>query len=553
MKNLKISTKLIISIVLTSIIMSVIGIYGVVNLRVVDNGLTTMYLDRVIPLEQLKNVSDAYAVNFVDAVIKAKVGIHSWDEAARELVQAERTMSLNWNAYLATKIEGEERRLVSEATELRQNQAEPTYNKALDLLRAGKDSSNQIRLDDFIEHELYAEVEPFTGKLGQLIALQLDISKEIKTNATEVFETTQRNSWVLLAIGIGIGFLFSLIIINSINKSIQMANEAVLNLEKGNLTYQVNDIGKDEIGELLLNIKQTIERLKNIVKNITIGSNNIANASIEMSGSSQELSQGTSEQASSTEEVSSSMEEMAANIQQNADNSAQTHKITSDSLEALKIGSERIFGAMDAMKHIAEKISIVNDIAFQTNILALNASVEAARAGEHGRGFSVVAEEVRSLAQSSKEAAKDISVVVKSGLKLADESGVLLKDLLPQMEKTAILVKEISFASNEQNSGVAQINNAIQSLNQVVQQSAASAEEMASTSEELSAQAEQLNESMEYFDIGESVRNIDTTRVRAKKTPTIVNSAQNSPVYHEKKALNIELNNDKLDGEFEKF
>ncbi len=358
-------------------------------------------------------------------------------------------------------------------------------------------------------------------------------------------------SFITVILGLIFGYFITSNIVKKIAGGIKFAEE----ISTGDLTAQILDDSKDELGMLSKSLVNFRDELKKIIGGVISSSGNITDAASQMSSSSQQLSQSTSEQASTTEEVSSSMEEMTANIQQNTDNSSQSQQIAQASLEALKVGSDRIFGAIDAMKQIADKISIINDIAFQTNILALNASVEAARAGEHGRGFSVVAEEVRTLAQSSKESAKEISEVVKNGLKLADESSVLLKDLLPQMEKTTILVKEISLASREQSSGVGQINDSLQSLNQVVQQNAASAEEMASSSEELAAQAIQLKDLMRFFklDLDSSLASQSKVFSTINKKPVIVKQNFQNPVSDKPNSVNIKLGNDKLDSEFEKF
>jgi len=193
------------------------------------------------------------------------------------------------------------------------------------------------------------------------------------------------------------------------------------------------------------------------------------------------------------------MEEMTSNIQQNTDNAQETEKISTKAAESIRSGNEAAQNSVQSMKDIAEKISIINDIAFQTNILALNAAVEAARAGEHGKGFAVVASEVRKLAERSAEAASEIDEKSKSGVQISKQAGEQLQEVVPEIEKTSRLVQEITAASNEMTSGADQVNSAIQQLNQVTQQNAASSEELATSAEELSSQADQLKQVTSFF------------------------------------------------------
>ncbi len=277
--------------------------------------------------------------------------------------------------------------------------------------------------------------------------------------------------------------------------------EVARKVSEGELNVKANIQQNDEIGALGGAIDQMVEKLREIVENIKYGAKNISSASEQVSSSSQQLSQGASEQASSTEEVSSSMEEMVSNIQQNSDNAQQTEKIAKEASEGIQEGNKAAQNSVTSMREIAEKISIINDIAFQTNILALNAAVEAARAGEYGKGFAVVAEEVRKLAERSSEAANEIDEKSKYGVDISEKAGQKLEEIVPEIDKTSKLVQEITAASNEMNSGADQVNNAIQQLNSVTQQNASSSEELATSAEELSSQAEQLRQTIAFFNL----------------------------------------------------
>jgi len=198
------------------------------------------------------------------------------------------------------------------------------------------------------------------------------------------------------------------------------------------------------------------------------------------------------------------MEEMSSNIKQNAENAKMTESIARKSAQSADMGGKAVMQTVDAMKQIASKIGIIEEIARSTNMLSLNASIEAARAGEFGKGFAVVAAEVGKLAERSSREASEINALSTSSLKIAEEAGVTIAELVPEIRRTADLVQEISSASNEQDAGASQINSAITQLDQVVQQNASISEESASMSEELAGQSEVLLEAISFFRMSET-------------------------------------------------
>ena len=282
---------------------------------------------------------------------------------------------------------------------------------------------------------------------------------------------------------------------------IEEGNRVLAKLGAGDLGERVEIVCHGDHKAMQDAINAVVDTLRAFAGNVSQAATEVADGSTQMAASSQQLSEGATEQAASAEEASASMEQMAANIKQNADNAAQTEKIARQSSKDAELSGVAVDKAVGAMRTIAEKISIVQEIARQTDLLALNAAVEAARAGEHGKGFAVVASEVRKLAERSQSASAEIASVSSDTVKAATEAGEMLGKLVPDIRRTAELVTEISAACREQDIGAAQINEAIQQLDKVTQQNASASDQISSTSEELASQADEMQQAIAFFSL----------------------------------------------------
>jgi methyl-accepting chemotaxis protein len=341
---------------------------------------------------------------------------------------------------------------------------------------------------------------------------------QLKAGVTQTEAVALSGQWILgvgAALSASIGLIFAILSTRSITRPIQQAVESAQAISGGDLTVQIHPDGKDETADMMRALLGMRNNLAQIVGGVRTSAEGVSSASSEIATGNNDLSMRTEQQASALQQTAASMEELSATVRQNADSAAQANQLAMTASTVAVRGGEVVSQVVQTMKgineasnKIADIISVIDGIAFQTNILALNAAVEAARAGEQGRGFAVVASEVRALAGRSAEAAKEIKQListsvqrVEQGTALVDQAGTTMSEVVHAIRRVTDIVGEISAASGEQASGVSQVGNAVTQMDQTTQQNAALVEEMAAAASSLRSQARALVEVMEVFRI----------------------------------------------------
>ncbi|RMO77459.1 Methyl-accepting chemotaxis protein [Pseudomonas syringae pv. maculicola] len=498
--DLKISTKLITSFLVVLLLTAAMGVFAIIQLGQVNQAAQD------IKENWMPSMRAASGMRFYAANYRLKENRHIAADAAPEKAQMEQEAA-EARSQFETRLATYDKLIISDQDRQMFSAVSASWSAYLkvstnlfELSRQGQESEARALL----RGESKLHFDEVTSQLQKMVELNDAGATAAGDKGSQLYETARISIIVVLIAALLVGLGLALFIARIISRPLKEAATAAEQLAEGNLNAYIGHGSKDETGMVLNAMRNMVGKLAHIIGEVRNAADNLASASEEVSATAQSMSQATSEQAASVEETSASVEQMSASINQNTENAKVTDGMASKAAKEATDGGESVQQTVVAMKKIAQRISIIDDIAYQTNLLALNAAIEAARAGEHGKGFAVVAAEVRKLAERSQVAAQEIGELSSSSVEMAEKAGKLLDEMVPSINKTSDLVQEISAASEEQAAGVAQINTAMTQLNQVTQQNASSSEELAATAEEMSSQAEQLQQSMSFFTLDSS-------------------------------------------------
>jgi methyl-accepting chemotaxis protein len=532
MEKLKISTRLSLLIVGMSVLLAVAGGMGLFSLNQSNAALRTVYEERTVPMGQLGRIESLLLRNRL-AIAVAMV-TPTPDVIADSVAKVDANIveiSKTWDAYVVNRLTVEEDKLAKSFAQDRKTFVNEGLKPTLEALKANN-LEEAKRLTVAKIRPLY---EPVKKGVDALLELQMTEAKHEFTLATARYDTLRMFTVGGILLGVASAALFGFVLVRSISRQLgaepAQAADVAKRVAGGDLSAVIT-LQPGDSTSLMAQLKGMQSSLSKVVSNVRQNSEAVATAAAQIAQGNNDLSSRTEEQASALQQTAASMEQLSVTVKQNADNAQQANQRALGASTVAARGGDVVGQVVATMKginessnKIADIISVIDSIAFQTNILALNAAVEAARAGEQGRGFAVVASEVRSLAGRSAEAAKEIKTLidasverVERGTQLADQAGSTMAEVVTAIKHVTDIMSELSAASAEQSAGVAQVGEAVSQMDRTTQQNAALVEESAAAAESLKVQAEKLVETVALFKLVEG--DVSTLASKAAPAPT---------------------------------